>query len=82
MQPNKVNMNEMDYGRWNEWDGLWVKGNKNEEWSMKCGLKEMRWKMNNKGNDVTSPSLSLTTLQAGQIYVKHSLSFFLCLFIK
>ena len=47
MQPNKVNMNEMDYGRWNEWDGLWVKGNKNEGWSMKCGLKEMRWKMNN-----------------------------------
>ena len=42
MQPNKVNMNEMDYGRWNEWDGLWVKGNKNEGWSMKCGLKEMR----------------------------------------
>ena len=47
MQPNKVNMNEMDYGRWNEWDGLWTEGNKNETWSMKCGLKEMRWNMNN-----------------------------------
>ena len=35
MQPNKVNMNEMDYGRWNEWDGLWIDGNKmkQEQWS-------------------------------------------------
>ena len=40
MQPNEVNMNEMDYGRWNEWDGLWTKGNKNETWSMQCGLTE------------------------------------------
>ena len=40
MQPKKVNMNEMDYGRWNEWDGLWTEGNKNETWSVKCGLKE------------------------------------------
>ena len=38
MQPNKVNMNEMVYVRWNEWDGLWTKGNKNEAWSVKCGL--------------------------------------------
>ena len=22
IQPNKVNMNKMDCGRWNEWDGL------------------------------------------------------------
>ena len=28
MQPNKVNMNEMDYGEWNEWNGLWTEGNK------------------------------------------------------
>ena len=40
MQPKKVNMNEMDYGRWNEWDGLWTEGNKNEAWSVTCGLKE------------------------------------------
>ena len=28
VQPNKVNMNEIDYGRWNEWDGLSTEGNK------------------------------------------------------
>ena len=27
IQPNKANMNEVDCGRWNEWDGLWT-----EEW--------------------------------------------------
>ena len=59
-------MNEMDYGRWNEWDGLWTEGNKNETWKMKCGLKEMRWNMNNEVNNVTFPSLDLTTLQVGQ----------------
>ena len=54
MQPNKVNVNEMDYGIWNEWDGLWTEGNKikhqwsvdwrkwDETWTMKCGLKGMR----------------------------------------
>ena len=31
----------MDYGRWNEWYGLWTEVNKNETWSMKCGLKEI-----------------------------------------
>ena len=56
----------MDCGRRNEWDGLWPEGNKQETWSMKCGLKEMRWNMNNEVDNVTSPSLSLTTLQAGQ----------------
>ena len=25
---NMVNLNEMDYGRWNEWDGLSTEGNK------------------------------------------------------
>ena len=64
IQPNKVNMNEMDCGRWNEWDGLWTEGNKNETWSMKCGLKEIIWNMINEVDNVTSPSLSLTTLQA------------------
>ena len=38
-------MNETDYGRWNGWDGLWTERNKNETWSMMCGLKEMIWKM-------------------------------------
>ena len=41
-KPNKVNKNEMDYSRWNEWDGLWTEGSKNETWSMKCELDEMR----------------------------------------
>ena len=26
MQPNTVNVNEMDYGKGNEWDGLWSEG--------------------------------------------------------
>ena len=33
---------------------------------MKCGLKEIRWNMNNEVDNVTSPSLSLMTLQVGQ----------------
>ena len=49
-------MNEMDCGRWNEWGGMWFEGNKNEAWSMKCELKEIRWNMNNgvwiKGNEM------------------------------
>ena len=52
VQPNKVNMNQMDYGRWNEWDMKhdqwhvdWRKWD--ETWTMKCGLKEMGWNMNN-----------------------------------
>ena len=47
LQPNKVNMNEVDCGGWNEWGGLWTEGNKNETWTMKCWLKEMRWNTNN-----------------------------------
>ena len=43
----------MDCGTWNQWDGLWTEGNKNETWSMKCGLKEMRWNMNNEVDNVT-----------------------------
>ena len=42
---------------WRKWD---------ETWTMKCGLKEIRWNMNNEVDSVTFPSLSLTTLQAGQ----------------
>ena len=64
-------MNEMDCGlkeikmkhdQWSvdlrKWD---------ETWTMKCGLTDMIWNMNNGVNNVTSPSSSLTTLQAGQI---------------
>ena len=40
VQPNIVNVNEMDYGRWNEWGGG------NEAWSMKYSLKEIIWNMN------------------------------------
>ena len=43
----------MDCGRWKEWDGLRTEGNKNETWSMKCGLREMRWHMNNEVDNVT-----------------------------
>ena len=61
-------MNEIDYGRRNEWDGLWTERNlknmnKNcglrkwdEIWTIKCGLKERRWNMNNEvkteGNEI------------------------------
>ena len=53
MQPNKVNANGMDYGRWNKWDGLWIEGNQNETLTMKCGLKEKRWNMSNEVDNVT-----------------------------
>ena len=33
---------------------------------MKCGLKEMCWKMNNEFDNVTSLSLTWAALQAGQ----------------
>ena len=80
IQPNKVNMNEMNCGGWYEWDGLWTEGFKNETWSMKCGLKEMRWNMNNEDDNVTFLSLSLTTFQAGQKKMLHTL-FFVCSFV-
>ena len=70
----------MNYGRWNELDGLWTEGNKNETWSMKwtegnemkheqwsvdwrkwdetwtmkCGVKGIRWNMNNEVDNVTN----------------------------
>ena len=76
VQPNKLNVNKVAYDRWNEWDGLSTDGNKtkhdlwcvdwrkwDEAWTMKYGLTEMRWNMNNEVNNVTFFSLSLTTLQ-------------------
>ena len=33
-------------GRWNELDRLWTEGNKLGTWSVKCGLKQMRWNLN------------------------------------
>ena len=49
-------MNEMDCGL------------KEIKWNMinKFVLKEMRWNMSNEVDNVTSPHLSLTTLQVGQ----------------
>ena len=50
MQSIEVNMDEM-VDEMNEMDCEW-KGNKNET-SMRCGLKEMRWNMNNEVDNVT-----------------------------
>ena len=61
VQPNKAKINEIDYGRWNEWDGLWTERNKNETWSISvgwkkwdetCGMKEMRWNMGTEENEM------------------------------
>ena len=64
MQPNKVNMNEMDCGRWNEWNGLWTE----RRWNMnnEVWTEGSRWNMDSEVDNVTSPSLRLTTLQVGQ----------------
>ena len=43
----------MDCGKWNEWDGLSTEGNKNETWTTKCRLKEMRWNMNNEVDNLS-----------------------------
>ena len=50
---------------------------------MKCGLTEMRWNMNDEVNNVTSPSLSLKTLQASQKQMLHTFykQMFVCLFV-
>ena len=69
VQSNKLNVNEIDYGRWNEWDWLWqIKwmrltvademnemdcGLKKIKWNMKCGLTEMKWNMNSEVDNVT-----------------------------
>ena len=55
----------MDYGRWNEWDGYWTEGKKNETWSIKCGLKEMRWNMNNEINYVKFPGQPNLVVNSG-----------------
>ena len=50
-------MNEMDYKlkeikmKHDQWSVDWRKWD--ETWTMKCGLKEMRWKMNNEVDNVT-----------------------------
>ena len=61
MQPNKLNMNEIDYGRLKEikmkhgqWSVDWRKCD--EMWTMKCGLKEMRLNINNEVDNVTLPN--------------------------
>ena len=76
IQTNKVNMNKMDCGRWNEWDGLWTEGNKNETWSMRCGLKEKRWNMKNEvwtnrnemkhNNEADNVTISTLILQSSE----------------
>ena len=45
---------------------MWTEGNNNETWTKKCGLRKLGWNMNNEVDTVTSSSLSLMTLQAGQ----------------
>ena len=80
IQSNKVNMNEMDCGTWNESDGMWIEGNKNETWSMKCGLTEMRWNMNNEIDNATSP-FEFSDLTSGSEIMSHTLSHFFCFFV-
>ena len=41
-----------------EWDGLWTARNKNETWSMMCGLKEMIWNMIDEVDNVTHRNYS------------------------
>ena len=54
IQPNKVNMKEMDYGL--------KEIMKHDQW--KCGLKEMRWNMNNEvqtdGNEMKHEQWSVS----------------------
>ena len=38
-----MNVNEIDYGRWTEWDGLWTGWNK---------LKHDQWSVWTEGNDM------------------------------
>ena len=52
---NMVNVNEMDYGRWNELKEI--------KWNMnnKFGLKEMRWNKNSNVNNVTGINIKMPT---------------------
>ena len=47
MQPNKVNMNEMDYDRWNTLDGLRTEGKKvkHDQWRVDWRKWDETWKM-------------------------------------
>ena len=43
-QSNKMNVNHMDYGRWNEQDGLWTEGNMdNKVWTEGNEMKHEIW---------------------------------------
>ena len=35
VKPNMVNINGMDYGRWNEWGRPWSERNESEIWKIK-----------------------------------------------
>ena len=47
MQPNEVNVNGMDYGRWSEWDRLQNEGNKinmsNQVWTEGNDMRHEQW---------------------------------------
>ena len=47
VQTNMVNVNEMDYGKWNEWDELWTEWNemKHEQWSVEWRKRDETWIM-------------------------------------
>ena len=47
VQPNKANVNEMDYDRWNEWDGVRTEGSimKHEQWSVDWRKWDETWTM-------------------------------------
>ena len=60
---------------------MWTEGNNNETWTKKCGLRKIGWNMNNEVDNVTSSSLSLMTLQAGQKQMLHTL-FFVLFFVS
>ena len=43
VQPNMVNMNGMDYGRWHKWDGLWTERNEKKVWTGGNEMKHKQW---------------------------------------
>ena len=46
MEPNKVNVNEINYGRWNEWNRPWIEGNKmkhDQVWTEENEMKHGQW---------------------------------------
>ena len=46
-QPNMVNVNETDYGGWNEWDAQWSEGEKTKygQWSVDWMKGDETWSM-------------------------------------